>query len=222
MSFVSVGDYHPEVRRAIAAAQATFPQFARHVESECIRRAMAERLGVAPIYDQIYLKALFVDPVDPNYGEHLPVTSFYTDGKTVTGVIAEDATSLDLRDGQEVSFPVERISDWLLVRVDGLALGGFTIDVMARQMTEAERAAAAHHPPYRWYRDRAMTAVEQLESVPVCRQCGQRDLTTQSYRGDVCGLCSSGARRCDCTRCGAPIFRGLQDPQQCYHCLFCL
>ncbi len=203
----------PEMARATEAARASFPEFARHAELEYCRPA--------PIYQQVAVLT-FAPTSEPGLaGQALFVTNLRTDGVFITGQVA---SLLDpgagLAWGQEVTFPVAGLADWFLVRPDGTALGGFTIDVLKRALSPGQLREYGDLPPLVWYRLRAgADACSELASVPPCRACGLRDLSTRSYRGDVCGLCANGARRTKCPRCGAPLSRHPADPQECYHCL---
>src|SRR5262245_47463842 len=124
--------------RAIAAAQSTFLEFARQVELENFR--------TVPGFEEIAVKAFFADSTAVDYGEnmfdkhgeHMFVSDISTDGKSLTGVLASEPDAVPgLSAGQEVAFPVSRLSDWFLV-TGGKGVGGFTIDVLKKQLSPAQ------------------------------------------------------------------------------------
>ena len=201
----------PEMVGAIAAAQATFLEFARQAE--------LERFRIVPAFHAIAMKAFFPDPAQPGCGEHMFVTDISTDGKSVTGTLASDPNNIPgLAAGQQVTFPVANVSDWFLA-ADEKGIGGFTVDVMKKHMSVEQRAELEQCEPLAWYRRRTGTARAELESVPVCRECGVRDLIGRPYRGGVCGWCANGFTRCECPECGAPLLRQLNAPRECHRCL---
>lgn len=203
----------PDMIRAIENAQITFPEFARQAELENFR--------IVPGFVQIAVKAFFPDPARPTKGEHMFVTDVHTDGNTITGILASDPNDprLGVVEGQEVKFPVSRLSDWFLV-TDRMGLGGFTIDVLKRQMPLSQLKAYQNQPPLSWYKHRGEAdGMAELNAVPVCTKCGVRDLIAESYRGGVCGLCQEGGVRCACPDCGAPLIRYPDAPRECHHCL---
>ncbi|HTU21737.1 MAG TPA: DUF2314 domain-containing protein [Gemmataceae bacterium] len=214
----------PDMARAIKAAQATFSEFARQVELENFR--------IVPAFTEIAVKAFFPDPNSPTQGEHMFVSDVSTDGVAITGILDSEPANpgLGIEEGENVKFLISRLSDWFLVE-RGKGLGGFTIDVLKRQMTPSQLKEYQAHPPLSWYRDRVtMDAITEIESVPVCRKCEARDLTevirqrsrsrsASGYREGVCGLCLEGAVRCACPTCGAPLIRYPNAPPECHRCL---
>lgn len=201
----------PEMGRAVAAAQETFLEFARQAE--------LDRFRMIPAFS-VAMKAFFADPTEPGRGEHMFVTDISTDGESVTGALASDPNNIpDLAAGQQVTFPVANVSDWFLVGPDGKGLGGFTVDVMKKHVPAAQLAELEQCEPLAWYRHRATTAQAELDSVPVCRECGVRDLVARPYRDGVCGWCVNGFTRCECPECGAPLLRQPNAPRECHRCL---
>lgn len=202
----------PEMARAIKAAQASFTEFARHAELEYFR--------IVPVFTHVGVKAFFANPTRPGSGEHMFVEQILMDGKKITGVLNSAPQDIpNLKEGQRVTFPVSDLSDWFLVLNDK-GLGGFTIDVMKRQMRPEQLKQYESQPPLAWYRHRtSLDAQSELERIPVCKKCGQRDLIAYSYKNGVCGLCANGAARSECPTCGAPLFRHSGQPPQCAACL---
>lgn len=209
----------PEMLKAYQAAQKTFLEFARHAELEQNR--------MVPAFENVSVKAFF--PIDPkrtdnmqaSAGEHMYVTNVSTDGKTVFGTLNADPQHIRwLKDGDAVSFPISRLSDWFLIPAGNKpGIGGFTIDVLKRQMDPRELAEYEQSPPLKWFKQRGKTtAREEIEKLPVCKKCQKRDLVSSSYQDGVCGLCANGLSRCNCESCGGPLIRPADAPQVCSRC----
>src|SRR5262245_35990461 len=122
----------PDQLDLVLSAQASFPEFARAAE--------LERFRILPTYEAVSIKAFFEAPVMPRcVGEHIFLTNVFTDGKTVTATLNADSFRRDdLKEGQEVTSPIEKVSDWFLVR-SGKGLGGFTIPQVWSTLSEAEQ-----------------------------------------------------------------------------------
>ncbi len=201
-----------DMQRAIAAAQATFAEFARQIDMEHFR--------IVPAFDTPLVKAFFPHPDDPTRGEHMFVTEISLDGQTVHGILASEPNDIPgLSDGDDVSFPISRVSDWFLV--DGeYGFGGFTIDVMKKQMPPKQWKAFRDQPPLSWYRHRKTSdAISDQARLPVCESCGERDLFGEQQPVNPCGLCRNELKRCSCPSCGAPIIRPPDAPRECYNCI---
>lgn len=209
----------PQMVKAYENAQRSFLEFARHAELEQNR--------IVPAFENVSVKAFF--PIDPNQtdgmsateGEHMYVADVSTDGKTVYGTLNNDPQHLRwLKDGDTVSFPISRLSDWMLVPGGSkAAMGGFTIDVLKRQMNPQELSEYEQYPPLKWYTHRVKTtAMDDLKQLPVCKKCQKRDLIASSYQDDICGLCTNGLARCNCQSCGGPLIRPADAPQVCKRC----
>ena len=201
-----------DMARAIMAAQSTFPEFARHAELEHFR--------IVPAFGLVAIKAFFPDPARLTRGEHMFVTDIFTNGRSVTGTLASDPSDLPgLAAGQEVTFPIANVSDWFLV-LGRRGIGGFTTDVLKKHMTAAERAGFESQEPLVWYQHRGEDgASAELAAAPVCTACGMPDLVARAHRTGACELCAGGGVRCDCSGCGAPLFRYPDAPRECHHCL---
>lgn len=133
----------PEMNAAIKKAQETFPEFVKELELESRR--------VVPALDQALVKAFFFEPATPERGEHMFVNRVRVEGGVVHGILASAPRSVGgLREGQEVSFPISRISDWFIV-IEGRGRGGHTLDVIAKRMPKAAYAQASKHPPFAWF-----------------------------------------------------------------------
>lgn len=194
-------------------AQATFREFARIAE--------LERFRMLPTFTTIAIKVFFeAVPGKPMFGEHMFLSNIFTDGKTITGTLDSSAwRRKDLKEGQEVTFPIEYLSDWFLVRGDE-AWGGFTIPLVLDELSEDDREMAKQAPLFKECLSRNMDATEQLLALPVCKKCNQRNFMMEpSYDGGVCGICRNDGWRCDCPKCGAPLIRFPQAPKLCVRCM---
>ncbi len=64
----------------------------------------------------------------------------YFDGERVCGVLVNDPNVLsNVKNGDEVSVPLEQISDWMFA-IEGKTYGGFSVQAMRKAMSERERA----------------------------------------------------------------------------------
>lgn len=197
----------------IMHAQASFLEFARIAE--------LERFRVVPTFEVVAIKAFFeATPGNPMFGEHIFLTDIATNGTTITATLNSSAMHRpDLQEGQEVTFPIEHLSDWFLVRL-GKGYGGFTIPLLWAELPEEEQASVGAAAPFAWFADRSDTAEEQLTAIPPCTQCKRRNLMMEPERtGGVCGICQEGGRRCPCPQCGAPLIRYDKLPALCSRCL---
>ena len=132
-----------EMKAAIENAQRTFPEFAKELEIESRR--------IVPALDEALVKAFFFEPGTPEQGEHMFVDEVRLEGKIVHGVLVgtpQFVTSLS--EGQRVSIPVTRISDWFIV-INGRGKGGHTLGVIAKQMGTSAYRKVANEPPFSWF-----------------------------------------------------------------------
>jgi len=101
--------------------------------------------------DAAVVKAFFFDPDTPERGEHMFVDEIRVEGQTIHGVISGTPNSVtSVSEGQTVSFPVSRVSDWFIV-ISGRGQGGHTLDAIARRMPPAAYREAAKQPPFSWF-----------------------------------------------------------------------
>jgi uncharacterized protein YegJ (DUF2314 family) len=202
--------FHSDMSQTLCA-QASFVEFARAVEYE--------RFRVVPTYEAIGIKAFFSVPNAPMAGEHIFLTNVFTDGKMVTATLNADARMRDdLKEGQDVTFSIKRVSDWFLVRA-GRGLGGFTIPYVWNKLPPVERVQYKNEPPFVWFSHRGtQTATDELLGLRKCSQCNMRDIGYPENTASVCGICSSGSRRCACSKCGAPLIRNDKLPELCARC----
>lgn len=124
----------PTMTAAIKNAQATFPEFVHELEIEEHR--------IIPALEAAVVKAFFPHPQDPAKGEHMFVEGISIESNLIHGVLSSDSNYVPgLREGQKVSFPYSRISDWFLV-IDGKGRGGHTLQAIASSMSQEEYAEA--------------------------------------------------------------------------------
>ena len=132
-----------EMNSAIQMAQRTFQEFVEELELESRR--------IVPALEAAIVKAFFFDPDTPDQGEHMFVDDIRLEGENIHGVVCGAPQSVkSVTEGQKVSFPISRVSDWLVV-VNGRGKGGYTIDVIARRMDIEAFHAVENHPPFSWF-----------------------------------------------------------------------
>lgn len=196
--------------RAIQSAQASFEDFARQAELENFRKE--------PAFDDIAIKAFFPHPGQAGDGEHLYATFVAWDGQQIEAILDADPYFVpDLREGQRVQFPLEFLSDWILV-IQGQGLGGFTLEATLNLLTPEQRLQHQSAPPYHYFRHRQLSAQEELDQIPVCTRCQARDLIAELYSEGLCGPCQLGYQRCTCRQCQGPILRHPSQTQLCARC----
>jgi len=126
--------------RAMQTARDRFPDFWREVSADYQR--------IIPALDGGMVKAYFCDESEPLAGEHMWVGSVDFDGKMISGVLADTPRQLrSVKAGQRVSFPLDRLSDWLYVD-GGKAMGAFTVRLLRTRMSDAERRAHDNYYPF--------------------------------------------------------------------------
>lgn len=132
-----------EMNVAMKTARERFPEFWREVSADYNR--------VIPALGGSMVKAYFDDPgAAAQGGEHMWVRHIEYDGKTITGELADTPRHLrSVRAGQQVSFPLEHLSDWLYVD-SGVAVGAFTVRVLRTRMNAEERQAHDSQYPFRF------------------------------------------------------------------------
>lgn len=120
---------------AVASARTTFKFFWRELSWEARR--------VVKSLDMAAVKLSFpVDDNDPDVPslEHMWVTHVEFDGETLSGTLMNEPRWVKTAKASEhVSLPFSALNDWMYVR-DGHVFGGFTVDALRSQMSDAERA----------------------------------------------------------------------------------
>ena len=132
-----------QMNAAMQTARDRFPEFWHEVAADYHR--------VIPALSGSMVKAYFEDPGGaPQGGEHMWVRNVEYDGKAISGLLADTPRHLhSVRPGQQVSFPLERLSDWFYVD-GGMAVGAFTVHVLRSRMSEQERREHDSQYPFRF------------------------------------------------------------------------
>ncbi|MBC9931798.1 DUF2314 domain-containing protein [Chitinophaga qingshengii] len=131
--FFAEGD-SPEMLDAAAKAQATFKYFWRELSWE--HRRIIPGLNVACV--KVPFAQQFPGDDKPTV-EHMWINDISFDGDNIYGILINDPNSLtNVSNGDEITVPLNQISDWLFA-IDDRAYGGFTIQAMRAGMTEEER-----------------------------------------------------------------------------------
>lgn len=132
-----------EMNAAMQTARERFPEFWREVSADYMR--------AIPTLDGSMVKAYFDDPGGaPEGGEHMWVSGVEYDGKIISGELTDTPRHLrSVRAGQQVTFPLERVSDWFYVD-GGKAVGAFTVRALRSRMNEEERRAHDSNYPFRF------------------------------------------------------------------------
>ena len=201
-----------EMASAMRAARSSFWEFAQNVE--------LERWRIVPTIEAALIKAYIPDAGAPGMGEFHFVDDIIITKSGVIGTL--NAPGHDLN-GKEITVPFENVCDWLLLfhgeKLHKGGLGGFTVDVLRKTIPSDQRYEYESYPPVSWYRHRqGLTAQDELKQVPVCVQCGKRDLIDFSYRDGKCGCCVNDVKRTNCEACGILIMRAEKQPKICFAC----
>ena len=139
---IPVGAGDPQMEAAMREARAHLPEFWRVISDDYKR--------VIPVYAGAMVKAYFFDPGAPKSGEHMWVQGVDYDGKTITGTLADTPGHIrSVKTGQQVSFPLERLSDWFYVE-NGKAVGAYTVKLLRTRMSAIERREHDSHYPFRF------------------------------------------------------------------------
>lgn len=139
---IDVDDDDKGMNEAMAQARKEFPAFWKAVS--------ADRKNEEPELVPAMVKAEFSDKGKEDEGEHLWIDEVSYDGKMISGVVASEPADLkSVKLGEKVSFPLERLSDWLYVE-KGVAKGAFTVNYLRRQMSAKERKEHDGSYPFRF------------------------------------------------------------------------
>lgn len=139
---VSVLSDDSEMQGAMKAARDSFPEFWREVSLDYQRPI--------PVLDGVMVKAYFSDRDKPEGGEHMWVHGVHYDGKAISGTLASQPRHVaSVKPGEPVSFPLDRLSDWLHVE-DDMAKGAFTVRLLRSRMSVEDRRAHDSHYPFRF------------------------------------------------------------------------
>ena len=122
-----------EILQASQEARNTFRDFWYQVALDFNR--------IVPALQIASLKVTFSDDFsDPDSQlEHMWVNQIDFDGISIYGVLVNSPNFLkSVKEGDEVSFPLDCVSDWLCV-LNGEVYGGYTIQVIRNRMSGSER-----------------------------------------------------------------------------------
>jgi uncharacterized protein YegJ (DUF2314 family) len=134
-----VGSDDTEMRAAMERARATFGEFLSELEADS--RRMIPALSIALV------KGRFSDE-KPEDVEYIWVDVEEWDADSVTGSLSSRPEKVkSIRLGDTVRVPRERLSDWLYVS-GGIARGAFTVQVLRRRMSAAQRREHDSHYPF--------------------------------------------------------------------------
>lgn len=128
---IQVDPEDADMNAAMQQARDSFGQFWAEVSADYER--------VIPALSNSMVKAYFAEKPKMEGGEHLWITGVNYDGSKISGTVA--SAPLDLSTpklGDQVTFTIERLSDWLIVD-DGKAKGAYTVQILRAKMTKAER-----------------------------------------------------------------------------------
>lgn len=128
----------PEMIKASEKARQTFRFFWREMAWEYRR--------IVPGLELAAVKAAFSDPPeiraqnpDTLEVEQMWLMNVDFDGRQLTGTLINSPMTLKtVQEGDQISIPGKRITDWMYV-VNGHVCGGFTIDLMRSRMSSGER-----------------------------------------------------------------------------------
>lgn len=120
------------MRQAVARAQETFKYFWRELYWENHR--------IIPALDLAMVKAPFAEHIDgEDVTEHMWLNEIHFDGHLIHGTLVNSPNHLrQIQAGERLALPVSEISDWMFV-CEGKTYGGFTVQAMRAQMSDAER-----------------------------------------------------------------------------------
>lgn len=139
---IDVDDEDKGMNDAMAQARKEFPAFWKAVSED--------RKKKKPALVPAMVKAAFSDKGKEEGGEHLWIDEVSYDGKMISGVVASEPADLkSVKLGEKVSFPLERLSDWLYVE-KGVAKGAFTVNYLRKQMSAKERKEHDGSYPFRF------------------------------------------------------------------------
>lgn len=142
---IDVEDDDKGMNEAMAQARKEFPVFWKAVSED--------RKKKEPELEPAMVKVSFSDKgKEGKEGkvEHLWIGEVSYDGKMISGVVASEPADLkSVKLGEKVTFPLERLSDWLIVE-KGVAKGAFTVNYLRKQMSAEERKEHDDSYPFRF------------------------------------------------------------------------
>jgi len=142
LEIIPVDGDDPQMVDAMQQARGTFAEFRGEVEADWRR--------LIPVIQSSMVKAYFADPEDPDHGEHLWVQYEGFTNEMIHGTLMSQPGHVkSVTQGDAVSFPLARLSDWLYVE-DNTAHGAFTVLLLRTRMTAEEREQHDDGYPFRF------------------------------------------------------------------------
>jgi uncharacterized protein len=139
---ISVDAKDAAMQAAMQKARDHFPEFWKTITDD--------RKRTVPIHGDALVKAYFVDANKPDAGEHMWVSEVEYDGKIISGTLVDAPEYVrSVKANQKVSFPLERLSDWLYIQ-DGKAVGAFTVKLLRTRMSDKDRNLHDSNYPFRF------------------------------------------------------------------------
>jgi uncharacterized protein YegJ (DUF2314 family) len=141
---ISVDSDDAAMNSAMEMARKTFSSdFLAKIEMEEARNPNPIAQALAKVY--------FTNTGDSDEGEHMWVAKVSTNQNVSYSGILQSSPGVvtSLKMGDEVNFPLERISDWMLVQ-DGVAHGAFTVQYLRSRMTQIKREEHDSKYPFRF------------------------------------------------------------------------
>lgn len=133
-AITGVSDEDPAMNQAMQEARDTFPAAWKKIREDQRRPQ--------PNFTNVMVKARFSDKPAlkaEEDAEHMWVGNFTFDGKTIRGTLLSKPGGLkSVKNGDQVSFPLERLSDWTYAE-DGLMAGSFTVKLLHSRMSPEEK-----------------------------------------------------------------------------------
>lgn len=131
-----------EMNRAMQEARDHFSEFWKVLEEDHHR--------VIPVHADALVKAYFEDRPGSRDGEHMWVAQIEYDGKLISGELIDTPGHVTtVKAGQKVTFPIERLSDWLYTK-DQIAIGAYTVRLLRTRMSPEERRQHDSVYPFRF------------------------------------------------------------------------
>lgn len=125
----------PDMLAAIKKARKTFPDFLLEADADSCRAIR--------VLEDAMLKLYITSPYDPKTGEHLWARYSGHDPeneKRFKAILLRSprGAAAFMSKGDEIDFSIRSLSNWLYVE-DSKAYGAFTVQVLRRRMTRAQR-----------------------------------------------------------------------------------
>ncbi|MDB4537209.1 DUF2314 domain-containing protein [Akkermansiaceae bacterium] len=135
---ITVEDDDAEMNTAMEKARKEIAVFKKAVEAKPVKVQMP------------MLKVFFSLKENPDEGEHMWVSDIRFKGKIISGILqSSPGTVKDVKLGDQVSFDLKRVSDWLFVK-GGVAQGAYTVQLLRSRMDAKELARHDSSYPFKF------------------------------------------------------------------------